>query len=101
MQRACFLLKVKQGRLQDYLRAHDPVWPELREIMRQAGIRNYSMFWRDDGLLVGYLEGEDIQGSLRRVAATEVSRRWEARMAEFFEAGRAELEWLPEYFYQP
>jgi len=104
MERKCFLLQVKPERLQDYLQAHEPVWPELLAVMRKAGIRNYSMFFRPDGLLVGYLEGEDIQASLRQVAATEVSARWEARMGEFFETGPVDpkssgYEWLTGYFH--
>jgi len=104
MQRACFLLRVKPGRLPDYLQAHEPVWPEMLDAMRAAGIRNYSMYSRPDGLLVGYLEGEDIQASLAQVAQTEVNARWQARMAPFFEGGSGDLqaggpEWLTEYFF--
>jgi len=80
---------VKRNRLQDYLKAHD-VWPELRAEMSRAGLRNYSMFYRADGLIVGYLEGDDIQKSLRQISATEVSARWEAGMAEFFEGGNVD-----------
>ena len=105
MERACFLFRVKRDRLQDYLMAHD-VWPELRAEMARAGLRNYSMFHRADGLIVGYLEGDNIHESLRRISATEVSVRWEATMAEFFEGGNVDgqpggMEWLPEFFYQP
>ena len=104
MQRACFLLRVKPERLDEYLHAHDPVWPEMLAVMREAGIRSYAMFFRPDGLLVGYLEGEDIPASLRQVAATEVNARWQQRMAPFFEGGSGDLqsggpEWLTEYFY--
>jgi len=103
MERRCFLLKVKPGRLQDYLDAHD-VWQELLDVMHDAGLRNYSMFYRPDGLLVGYLEGEDIQASLARVAASDVSARWEAKMGEFFESGPVDpensgYEWLAGYFH--
>ena len=105
MERACFLLKVKRERLADYLKAHD-VWPEMRQAIQAAGIRNYSMFCRHDGLLVGYLEGENIQESLRRVGQTDVNARWQAHVAEFFESGsgdmqEAGLEWLQPYFHNP
>jgi L-rhamnose mutarotase len=98
MQRACFLLRVKPERLPDYLQAHQ-VWPEMLAAMHAAGVRNYSMFFCPDGLLVGYLEGEDIAASLAELAETEVSKRWQEQMAPFFETGAAE--WLHEYFYLP
>ena len=106
MKRVCFLLKVKKDRVQEYLEAHEPVWPELLDAMREVGIRNYSMFHRPDGLLVGYLEAEDPARSLRELECMEVSQRWEAGMAPFFEAGSGdlrpgELEWLTPYFHMP
>ena len=106
MQRACFLLKVKKELVQEYLAAHDPVWPEMLDAIRDAGIRNYSMFYRPDGLLVGYLEADNVQESLQRVGATEVNARWQARMARFFEGGSGDmqeggLEWLEPYFHTP
>jgi L-rhamnose mutarotase len=105
MERACFLLQVKPELLSEYLAAHD-VWPEMLAAMHEAGLRNYSMFFRPDGLLVGYLEGEDIQGSLRRLGETDVNRRWQASMARFFEAGSGDMEsgdlqWLERFFYMP
>ena len=105
MQRKCFLLRVKPERVQEYLQAH-VVWPEMRDAIQAAGIRNYSMFFRPDGLLVGYLEGEDLPASLRRLGETEVNARWQALMAPFFAAGSGDLQtggtdWLTEYFYLP
>ena len=87
----------------DYLEAHQ-VWPEMLDAMRQVGIRNYSMFHRDDGMLVGYFEAEDPQESLRELATMDVHGRWQEHMAEFFETGSGDLEkggpeWLEEYFY--
>ncbi len=74
MQRVCFTLRVRKDRVQDYLDAHQ-AWREMEQSMRDAGISNYSMFVREDGLLVGYLEAEDSQESLRRHGESDVSRR--------------------------
>ena len=105
MERKCLLMHVKPERLQDYLQAHQ-VWQELRDAIHNAGLSNYSLFFRPDGLLVGYLEGEDIIGSLKKVGETDVNARWQATMAEFFESGSGDLEsggteWLEQYFYNP
>ena len=40
-----------------------------------------------DGLLVGYLETDDYEAALAAMAATDVNKRWQAEMAEFFVAG--------------
>ncbi|MEY9962204.1 L-rhamnose mutarotase [Streptacidiphilus sp. MAP12-16] len=86
MQRVCFLLKVRQDRLEEYRARHRAVWPELLAALTDAGWTDYSLFLRDDGLLVGYLETEDFDRARGLMARTEVNERWQAEMAEFFEA---------------
>lgn len=85
MRRVCFCLQVKRERLDEYRRRHRDVWPEMLAALRNAGWRNYSLFLRGDGLLIGYLETPDFETALRAMAATEVNRRWQSEMAEFFE----------------
>lgn len=85
MQRICFLLKVKKDRLEEYRQRHQAVWPEMLEALRETGWHNYSLFLRDDGLLIGYLETPDFQKALAGMAAREVNARWQREMAPFFE----------------
>ena len=85
MERVCFLLRVKPERLDEYRERHRTVWPEMLDALRDAGWRNYSLFLRDDGLLVGYLETDDFEAAQRGMEQTDVNARWQASMAEFFE----------------
>ncbi|NJP92647.1 L-rhamnose mutarotase [Nonomuraea sp. FMUSA5-5] len=85
MQRVCFLLKVRPERLAEYRERHRDVWPEMREALSRTGWHNYSLFLRDDGLLVGYLETEDFEAAQKAMAETEVNARWQAEMAPLFE----------------
>ena len=84
MERVCFTLQVRRDRLDEYKRRHRAVWPEMLDALRGAGWRNSSLFLRDDGLLVGYVETEDFEAAQRAMAATDVNDRWQAQMAEFF-----------------
>jgi L-rhamnose mutarotase len=90
MRRVCFLLKVRAGRLDEYKQRHRAVWPEMLAALRETGWRNYSLFLRDDGLLVGYLETTDFEAALAGMASREINERWQREMAPFFEslAGR-------------
>ncbi len=92
MARYCFLLRVRPEHIDEYRRRHAAVWPEMLQALAEAGWRNYSLFLRDDGLLVGYVEADDLQASLDAMAATDVNARWQAEMAPFF----AELEGAPD-----
>jgi L-rhamnose mutarotase len=85
VQRVCFLLKVRPDRLEEYRERHRAVWPDMLSALRAAGWRNYSLFLRDDGLLVGYLETDDFAAAQQAMAGTEVNARWQAEMAPFFE----------------
>jgi L-rhamnose mutarotase len=84
MERVCFLLTVRDDRLDEYRARHREVWPEMLEALRDAGWRNYSLFLRDDGLLVGYLEADDFGAAQRAMADTRVNERWQSEMAPFF-----------------
>ncbi|MEA2287237.1 MAG: L-rhamnose mutarotase [Solirubrobacteraceae bacterium] len=85
MERVAFLLQVRPDRMEEYRARHREVWPEMRDALREAGWRNYSLFAREDGLLFGYLETDDFEAAQRAMAATDVNARWQAEMAEFFE----------------
>ena len=90
MQRVCFLLQVKPERLAEYKARHQEVWPEMLAALRACGWHNYSLFLRDDGMLVGYLETPDFEKALACMDAREVNERWQRDMAPFFDslAGR-------------
>lgn len=85
MQRVCFLLQVKKERLAEYKERHAAVWPEMLQALRETGWHNYSLFLRDDGLLVGYLETPDFAAAQAAMAKTDVNERWQREMAPFFE----------------
>lgn len=86
MQRVCFLLKVREDRLDEYRQRHAEVWPEMLQALKSTGWNNYSLFLGDDGLLVGYLETEDFQAAQAAMAASDVNARWQKEMEPFFEA---------------
>ena len=83
-ERVCFQLSVRPDRLEEYKARHGEVWPEMLDALRRAGWRNYSLFLREDGLLIGYLECEDFEAAQRAMDETEVNARWQADMAPFF-----------------
>ena len=84
MARYCFVLQVRPELLGEYCERHATVWPDMLAALRDSGWRNYSIFGRADGLLVGYVEADDLAAAQRAMAATEVNARWQAQMAEFF-----------------
>ena len=87
MKRVGFVLKVKQDMLEEYIRHHEQVWPDMLEALIGAGWHNYSLFVRDDGLLFGYFETPDsLQAAQARMSEKEVNTRWQEFMAPYFES---------------
>jgi L-rhamnose mutarotase len=84
VSRYCFQLQVRPDRMAEYAERHRTVWPEMLAALRDTGWRNYSLFLRDDGLLIGYVEADDLAAAQQAMAATPVNARWQAEMTEFF-----------------
>ena len=83
--RVCFLLNVRREKIAEYKQRHAHVWPEMLEALRATGWRNYSLFLRPDGLLVGYVETDDFAQSRAAMKNYAVNERWQAEMAQLFE----------------
>ncbi|WP_298989964.1 L-rhamnose mutarotase [uncultured Pseudokineococcus sp.] len=84
MPHYCFTLQVRPDRLEEYTRRHAAVWPEMLEALAASGWRDYRLFLREDGLLVGTVEADDLDAAQAAMDATEVNARWQADMAPFF-----------------
>jgi L-rhamnose mutarotase len=70
--------------LDEYRAEHAAVWPDMLHALHDSGWHRYSLFARDDGLLVGYVETDDLDAAQERMAATEVNNRWQRSMSRFF-----------------
>jgi L-rhamnose mutarotase len=80
-ERTAFVLRVRPDKIEEYIRAHRDVWPEMLDALRGAGIRNYTIF-RDGNRMFGYFEADDLAAAGRYLAQQEVSTRWQDAMAE-------------------
>lgn len=84
MRRVCFQLQVRPDRIEEYTERHAAVWPEMLRALKRSGWHNYSLFLREDGLLIGYVEVESLESAQAAMEAEEVNARWQAEMSEFF-----------------
>ena len=83
-QRVCFQLQVDPARLDEYRARHEAVWPDMLRAIEASGRRNYSLFLRADGLLIGYYETDDDEASQAALELDQRTAAWEADMAGFF-----------------
>jgi len=83
--RVAFRLKVRPGKLDEYLEHHTKVWPELLQDLTAAGYRNYSIF-NDGNDLFGFFECDDCDAANAAMAKSDANRRWQSFMSSFLEA---------------
>lgn len=76
MIRKAFRMSVSPGHEAEYIRRHTPIWPELEDVLRNHGVRNYSIFFDPEtNDLFAYAEIES-EERWAAIAGTDVCRRW-------------------------
>jgi L-rhamnose mutarotase len=83
MPRVAFLLRLRPGTEEAYEEAHKAVWPEMLALLKSAGVSQYSIFRRDQ-LLVLTLQVDDFDETWARIEADPVNTKWQAAMAPYF-----------------
>jgi L-rhamnose mutarotase len=83
MQRVAFLLRLRPGTEEAYDQAHAAVWPEMLALLKRAGISEYSIFRREQ-LLILTMQVEDFEETWARIEADPVNTRWQEAMAPYF-----------------
>ena len=85
MIRKAFLMKLRPGCREEYERRHKPIWLDLQTVLKEHGVRNYSIFLeRDTNRLFACAEIES-EELWHQIANTEVCRRWWAHLKELME----------------
>lgn len=83
--RVAFKMKLHPGQEAEYKRRHDALWPELEALLRQTGIRDYSIFLDEQTLdLFGVLKMED-PARLDELPRHPVMQKWWTYMADIME----------------
>jgi L-rhamnose mutarotase len=84
MKRYASYFRIRPELAEGYRKDHQEIWPELARVIRESGIRNYSLFLRPDGTVFSYFECDDAAAAAAYVQGTEVSARWERAMEKYF-----------------
>lgn len=85
MARLAFKMKLHEGRAAEYKARHDIIWPELMNLLKEAGISNYSIFLDEDThLLLGVMEVEDEQ-ALDQLPENPIMKKWWLYMADIMD----------------
>jgi L-rhamnose mutarotase len=87
MEKHAFRMRLNPGMADEYRRRHDAIWPDLVDLLRAAGISDYSIHLDDEtGLLFGVLWRREGHG-MDALPEHPVMQRWWAHMADIMETG--------------
>lgn len=82
MERFAWKARVLPGQEAEYQRRHAEIWPEMVEVLKQAGICNYSI-WRCGAELFGYFEcARGVSFAEQTQAGSAVVDRWNEYMKD-------------------
>jgi L-rhamnose mutarotase len=84
MERLAFKMYLKPGFEQEYEKRHNEIWPELKELLKESGVSNYSIFWDKETNLLFAVQKNSGVGS-QNLGETEIVKRWWAYMADIME----------------
>ena len=84
-KRAGFKMKLNPGMVEEYKKRHKNLWPELRQLLKESGISEYSIFFdHETNILFAFQKQDGEQGS-QDLGETDIVRKWWAYMADIME----------------
>jgi L-rhamnose mutarotase len=101
MQRLAFKMFLFPGKMAEYKKRHDEIWPELSSLLKTAGISNYSIHLDEEtDVLFAYLERAD-DHHMDDLPDHPVMKKWWSYMKDVmeYENDRPRVSLLHEMFY--
>lgn len=85
MTRNAFKMKLKPGFEAEYKKRHDAIWPELSQVLTDAGVSDYSIFLDEESLTLFAVQKLSVNHRADRLPDHPVVRRWWDHMADIME----------------
>ena len=85
MRRAAFKMKLNPGQAEEYKKRHDEIWPELKKLLKDNGINDYSIFLDEETNTLFAVQKQDGSGSSQDLGKTDIVKKWWAYMAAVME----------------
>ena len=80
-----FKMKLKPGCTEEYKKRHDAIWPELRKLLTDSGVYDYSIFLDEETNTLFAVQKVKGQSGSQDLGKTEIVQKWWAYMADIME----------------
>ncbi|AZQ59184.1 L-rhamnose mutarotase [Maribacter sp. MJ134] len=85
MQRLAFKMKLNPGQKEAYTKRHNEIWPELKKLLEEAGVSEYSIFLDEDTHTLFAFQKVSGNGGSQDLANNPIVQKWWAFMADIME----------------
>jgi len=85
MERLAFKMKLNPGQKKEYKKRHNEIWPELKKLLKNAGISEYSIFLDEETNTLFAFQKVSGKGGSQDLGQTEIVQKWWAYMAGIME----------------
>lgn len=88
MKRMAFKMYLRKGQKEEYRRRHNAIWPELKKLIKDSGVGEYSIFLDEDtNILFAFQKVSGEEGS-QDLGGAEIVQKWWAYMADLMETNQ-------------
>ena len=85
MKRIAFKMHLLEGQKDEYIKRHNEIWPELSQLLKDAGVSEYSIFLDEETNTLFAFQKLSGTGSSQDLGQTEMVQKWWAFMADIME----------------
>lgn len=85
MQRLAFKMKLNPGQKAAYTKRHNELWPELKKLLKDAGVSEYSIFIDEETNTLFAFQKVSGDGGSQDLAENPIVQKWWAFMADIME----------------
>ncbi|NCC13809.1 MAG: L-rhamnose mutarotase [Spirochaetia bacterium] len=83
--RKAFVMQLKKGSEAEYQKRHDEIWPELKALLSESGVFDYTIFLeRETGKLFAFQQVKGQAGS-QGLGGNPIVQKWWAYMSDLME----------------
>lgn len=85
MQRLAFKMRLKAGQKEEYKKRHNEIWPDLKQLLKDAGVSEYAIFLDEETSLLFAFQKVSGEGGSQDLGQTEIVQKWWDYMADLME----------------
>ena len=85
MQRVAFKMYLKPGFNEEYKKRHSEIWPELKQLLSNTGVEDYSIFWDKETNILFAVQKNNGEQSSQEIGTNTIVQKWWDYMADIME----------------